>query len=285
MRICSLVLAVVLITSFAGTAQAGSEAGTPLLRNHWSFWIGGFFPDISSEIQIDSDLGSPGDGLNFENVLGLEDTKSVLIGGGRWRISNRNQLEFEYVKLDRSGSVSVISDELEIGDSIIRVGGRIDSQFDVAIGRLTYGFSAIRREKQELVVKAGLHLADVSVALGLSGNVEVDGVLQDPLEVFVENADVTAPLPHLGLSYSYSFTPKLGLRTNLMGFYLEINDIEGSVLDLSADLVYFPWEHVGFGAGLRFFRVDIEDKRASSRVRAEFEFDYWGPAVYILGTF
>jgi len=266
-------------------AQAESDLGSPILTDRWGIWIGGFFPSISSKVTLDSNIGSPGDGLDFENVLGLEDSKTVLWGGARWRISKRNLIEFELVQLNRSGDIAAVSKDLDIGDSVVKIGGRIESQFDVTMGRLTYGFAAIKRERQELVVKAGLHIADVDVALRLSGNVEVDGVPQDPAEIVAEKADVTAPLPHFGLAYAYSFTPKLVFRTSLLGFYLEINDIEGSILDLGADLVYNPWRHVGLGAGMRFFRVNIEDKRDSSRLRAEFEFDYWGPTVYIIGMF
>lgn len=284
----STILIVALFSADLRNAHAAPDSSNPVLQNRWMISLGGFFPEVNSEVTLDSDLGSPGDGLDFEDGLGMEDSKAVLWGGARLRISRRNLIEIEYTRLNRSGYIAAISNELEIGDSVIQVGGAIDSEFDVGLGRLTYGFSAIKTDRQELVAKAGLHIADLSVALKLSGNISVDGEPVSPVPIeapVIEDSDLTAPLPHFGLSYFYAFTPRLGLRANLLGFYLEINDIEGSILDLGTDVVYQPWDHFGVGAGLRFFRVNVDDNRTDKRVRAEFEFDYFGPTIYFLTNF
>ncbi len=64
----------------------------------------------------------------------------------------------------------------------------------------------------------------------------------------------------------------------VLGFALEINNIEGSLLELDADVIYHPWEHVGFGAGFRYFNANVESK--GSRLNGEFDFKYFGPVLY-----
>jgi hypothetical protein len=280
-------LLIALIASMAGNASAADPGDNALFNARFAFYLGGFFPQVSSTIRLDGKILGDGDELSFENAFGLEDSKTVLWGGARWRISRRNMLEFEMADLTRNGSVTVVSDPIEIGDSVAQVGARIDSFFDVTLGRLTYGFSIMKDEKKEILLKAGLHIADLGAGFQLTGAVCVDGEvppncpqLESPR---LESDDVTAPLPHFGAAFNYAFTPTLGLRLQVLGFALEINDIDGSLVEIDADLVWQPWEHFGLGAGLRYFNVNIEAKKSGRK--AEFDFEYYGPAIYGLFTF
>ncbi len=279
---------IVLVTSIAGNANAASDRDSPMLDDQFALYLGGFFPQVSSTIQLDGKIIGDGNEISFENAFGLEDSKSVLWGGARWRISRRNMLEFEFADLNRNGSVTVVSDPIEIGDSVAQVGARIDSFFDVTLGRLTYGFSIMKDEKKEILLKAGLHIADLGVGFQLSGAVCVDGEVPPNCSVFgstprLESESVTAPLPHFGAAFNYAFTPTLGMRFQVLGFALEINDIDGSLVEIDADLIWQPWEHFGLGAGLRYFNVNIEAKKSGRK--AEFDFEYYGPAIYGLVTF
>jgi len=278
---------IALVASIAGNANAASADDNPMLNDPFAFYLGGFFPQVSSTIQLDGKIIGDGNDISFENTFGLEDSKSVLWGGARWRISKRNMLEFEFADLNRNGSVTVVSDPIEIGDSVAHVGARIDSFFDVTLGRLTYGFSVMKDEKKEILLKAGLHIADLGTGFQLTGVVCVDGAVlpncPNRSTPRIESESVTAPLPHFGAAFNYAFTPTLGMRFQVLGFALEINDIDGSLIEIDADLIWQPWEHFGLGAGLRYFNVNIEAKKSGRK--AEFDFEYYGPAIYGIVTF
>jgi len=278
---------IALVASIAGNANAASADDNPMLNDPFAFYLGGFFPQVSSTIQLDGKIIGDGNDISFENTFGLEDSKSVLWGGARWRISKRNMLEFEFADLNRNGSVTVVSDPIEIGDSVAHVGARIDSFFDVTLGRLTYGFSVMKDEKKEILLKAGLHIADLGTGFQLTGVVCVDGAVlpncPNRSTPRIESESVTAPLPHFGAAFNYAFTPTLGMRFQVLGFALEINDIDGSLVEIDADLIWQPWEHFGLGAGLRYFNVNIEAKKSGRK--AEFDFEYYGPAIYGIVTF
>ena len=235
-------------------------------------------------------LTGPGDEISFENFLGLEDSKTTLWGGFRWRISRRNQLEFEFNNLNRSGSVTGITDPINIGEETIQIGARIDTTFDLALARITYGFSVIRKQKHDLAVKAGIHMAFTSLKIDVFGDVldvNTGMTLCNPSPCQaepIESDDYTIPLPHFGLSYVYAFTPKWGLRAQGIGFALKINDIKGVMSEIDLDLHYQPWKHVGIGGGLRYWDLTVKDT-GDSFLRGEFEYRYWGPAIYVLGSF
>ena len=65
---------------------------------------------------------------------------------------------------------------MDTGAYEICAGGRIDTEFDVTIGRLTYGFTVINAATSEVALKAGLHFSKVHTLFRLSGAVFKDGI-------------------------------------------------------------------------------------------------------------
>ena len=273
-------LASVLILQAMHVSAEDAANDSIFLDDTYTIWLGGFFPSLDSQIRLDPDVGTPGDGLDFEDVLGLEDGKSILFGGVKWRPSLRHLIEFEYIQLDRSGQVSGISEPLNIGDYEIRVGGDIQTVFDVAIGRFTYGYDLVSNGKIALNLKAGLHLASFDTVLQLSGAVFQDGaIVGDPTTVVEQAGDITAPLPHFGLSYGQAISHTVAFRAQALLFAIKYDGYKGNLLDLGVDIQYRPWESFGLGAGIRYFRTTVEDD-SDTGLRGKFSYEYLGPVIY-----
>ena len=254
----------------------------PLLNKRFTVSLGGFFPDVDSKVRLDATNFDLGTEIDFENELGLEESKNVWWANLRWRISRRNNLEFEWNQLKRDAFVAATTREYQIEDTVIQAGGAIDSKFDIDLVRLTYGYSLIRNDEAELQFQAGLHLADIAVQLGLTGALSIDG------EAFVdsvstEQEEVTAPLPHFGGNFTYAFNEQFGMNAHLIGFAIEIDDIEGSIVDAGLTAQYNFTDTIGVGAGVRYFQVDVE--ASNDDLRGQFEFDYLGPLVYVNAAF
>ncbi len=267
---------IALLAISAGPALAELPGEHPLLNKTFVIGVGGFFPDVDSKIRLDGNLGI-GTVIDFEDELGLAEANSTFWLSSRWRISRRNNLEFEWIRLDRNSSITTTSREYDIGDTVVQAGARIDSLLDIDLFRLTYGYSLIRNEKADLQLQAGIHVADVKTALRLAGALIIDGQpFGDAIET--EGADITAPLPHFGGNFTYAFNEKLALYGNLIGFAIEINDIKGSIIETGGTLQYNFTDNIGVGAGIRFFRVDVE--ATEEDLRGKFQYDYFGPVIY-----
>jgi hypothetical protein len=274
----------------AESSEQNRQSIHPAVGQKWRIWLGGFFPNMDSSVRLDSEMGNPGDGLDLEDTLGLNDKKSTLWGGANWRISRRNQIEIEINNLKRSGSNFKTLEDYQIGDYIIEADGEIETLFNVTLARVTYGFSMIRTDRHDLSIKGGFHLTRVEAALGLKGDVtDIDTgdslCTPTPCEASViEKSDFAFPLPHVGLAYGFAITPKLAFRAQALGFYIEISDIKGTLTELDLDLQYQPWKHFGFGAGFRYFNVTVDDK-SDEIFRGRFDYEYYGPVIYVLGSF
>ena len=260
-----------------------------VMDDPWRVYLGAFTATVNSEIGINGDLVPPGPPIDVEDILGVEDSKTVAWGGIRWQFARQHSIEAEYFTLNRSDSVSgTFTPPVQVGDLFIE-NGLISTRYDTSFTRLTYGFSAIRSERANLQLKAGLHIASLDVALQLAGSV-CDPTTTPSIppgcpgaSTGSEEEDVSAPLPHFGASYGYALTPTVAFRVAAMGFAIELDSIDGSLIDIGADVAWQPWRNIGFGVGVRYFRGDVESK--GSELDGSFLLEYIGPTLYIQATF
>jgi hypothetical protein len=281
------VLALVAIFAYASSANAQNEYES--FNKPWRVYIGGFWPDPSSKLEINGDIIPPGPPTSVEDVLGLEDSKAVAWGGVAWHISRRNSLELETFSLNRNGGASgTFVPPVEVGDFFIE-SGAIATSYDTSLSRITYGFSIMRSERMDFQLKAGIHIAKLEAGVQISG--EICGPMTVPTSPpgcpaagsEAVSEDVTAPLPHFGASFGYALSPTLALSFQAIGFAIEIDSIDGSIFELDADIAWQPFDHVGFGAGVRYFNTNV--KAAGSELNGEFDFEYVGPVLYFVATF
>ena len=261
----------------------GQDLADPDYR--FRVYLGGFWPEIDSKIGINGEDFEPLPPINVEDVLRVPGSKGAAWGGINWKISKRSALEFEYFALNRSGGLTdTFSPPLEVGDGFIE-SGEINTFYDTSIMRLTYGYSLLSSERMDLQLKAGLHVAKLEAGLQIQGQICTPNTVPAvppgcPIaQTNTESQDVTAPLPHFGASFAYAFSETWGMRVTAIGFAIEIDSIEGSILELDADVVWKPWEQFGIGAGWRYFNTNV--KASTSQLNGEFDFEYSGPSVFV----
>jgi hypothetical protein len=282
-----LALLTIVIITFPLSVVA--EDNYDQLNDPFRIYLGGFAASVSSKININGDVIPPGPPISIEDRLGVEDSQEAAWGGVVWRISQRSSLQFETFSLNRDGGESgTFSPPIEVADTFIE-SGAIATSFDTGVSRLTYGFSIKRSERSDLQLMGGLHIADLSVGLQLSGNVcDQSTVPTEPPGCPVATSGaaqqtVTALLPHFGVSYAYAFSPSLALRLAAIGFAIEIDSIDGSIWEADADLTWQPTRHFGAGIGVRYFNTNV--KSAGSDLNGEFDYEYVGPVLFIQTTF
>ncbi len=274
--------------SLLASSVAMAEGYNPMLDDKWRVYIGAFNASVDSKITFNAE-NLPELPIDVEDVLGLEDSKTVAWGGVAWHFAEKHSLEFETFTLNRNDSdTETYEPPLQIGDFFIE-DGELSTSYDTNLARLTYAYSIIRNERSDLQIKGGLHIASLAVKVKLAG--AVCGPMTDPIappgcpaaSSGDENESVTAPLPHLGISYTYAFTPTVGMNLGVKGFAIEIDNIDGSIIEIDADVAWQPFKHIGFGAGARYFKTEVDSK--GSRLDGNIKFEYFGPSVYIHATF
>ena len=276
-----LVGALVSETSLAASDE--NRADGSLLDSKYTLTFGGFFPRINSSLDLSSPRGG-GTEISIEDDLGLDDTKPTAWVGFSWRFQPRHQLQIEWFELDRDG-LATAGRSFEIFDTTIGVGASLASEVDLNLGRVTYGYSFLRKEKLDVSFLVGAHIATLKATITASGNVSVNGVPITPGTSVTESTSRrTLPLPHIGGSLSYAFTPRLAGRLNLLAFALDIGEYRGNLIEFDAFMAYQLTRHFGIGGGFKYFNLKLDYDRSDGG-SVEYDYEFFGPALFGYVTF
>jgi len=251
LRIC----AVTAILAAAVLQSPGADNSTAASEKRYLPWekgsikFGGFAAAFDSDLSFGLNDAS-GITINAEELFDLESSLLVFRAEAMYRPgkSLRHQLDFIYASYHRDGS-GTLNEEIEINGVTYPVNAQIDTLFDFDIIRGTYSYAVLQDERMRIAIGLGVYAVPVEYRL----SIETTGGRSS-----VEGADTTLPLPALALRGEFQLIPKLFLNAGIDAMYLELNDFQGSLLDVNLALEYRPWKHVGFGVGYNGMSVHAE---------------------------
>jgi hypothetical protein len=272
-----------IIMANVATPTHGASRDQNILADKLQLRLGVFWPEVNSAAEVDGKAGR-GTRLDFERHLGLDENKTTIYGGLTWNVRPRHTLELEYFDLSRD-AVQIAARKWNIGDSTILAGGQLDTRFKLSITRLTYGYAILEQEKHLVHIIAGVHYARLQADLLLSGELILNGepVFVQEGEPIAELDSTEAPLPHFGLDYSYAISPDWTAHTSVMGLDLSIDNYDGTLIEANVSVQYQINKHLGMGAGMKYFDLDVSRKKKDKNYQYDFEF--YGPAVFFTATF
>jgi len=251
-------VALMLLEIPAAEAQADDDT-------KFSLSIGVFVTDRNSKTRVDGSAGMDGTEVDLEGDLGLNRSDSVFRVDGYYRFNKKHRLDFSVFDLSRSAT-KVIEKDIEWNETLFPIDTTIDSDFDLAIYKIAYTWSFMRRDKGYLGLTAGLYVADFGTRL----EAEAIGEL--------ESSGFTAPLPVIGLRGQYDFTEKLSFRASGELFALEYEEYSGSLYDIYAGLDYQFFKHVAIGIGINAVKLNIGVSK--DRFDGDIDWRYDGGLVF-----
>jgi hypothetical protein len=261
-----------LLASAAVTAPAAAQETIPdhaALRDRFYFGLGGFFPKTTTTAQLDSTRLGTGANIDFENALGMQDSKSVPVAIARWRITERWRVEGEYFQLNRTGDRQ-IDRTIQWGDTVYPVNAQLHSKFDFSDFRISGGYSFFKTKDKELGVGLGFHVAAYDVSLTANA-------------IGTESQAVTAPLPVVSAYGQFALTDRWAVAGRMDRFALKYNNYDGSVSAIGLDILYQPFKNVGFGLGSRSLYISLE--AVDGERTAKFKQTFQGPLLFVTASF
>ena len=198
--------------------------------------------------------------LDLDDDLGMNTTNQVGRIDGYYRIKGKHSIGFSYYELEHSGSVNAgrVIELPDPGDSTgsitIPIGAKVDSFLNTQILRVNYIYNFFVSERAGMALNLGLHTAKIET--GIKGEL----VVGDPTSVNGTSVSVTAPLPVLGLKFSYRPLDKLRLMYENNIFFLSYSNYEGLYTDQSLLAEYRFWKWGGIGGGLNINTLKLNAK-------------------------
>ena len=254
-------VATTLLAGAALVGRAAEDSATSTEKKDTLPWekgavkLGGVYAAFDSKVGfgVNNRTGATLDG---EDLLGLDDHLTVFRADAMYRPgkSLRNQLDFTYASYDRDGSAT-LSKAINIRGTTYPVGARVDSTLNFDIIRGTYSYALLQTERIRVAVGLGIYAIPLEYGLKIQtggGRSSING------------ADTVLPVPAVALRGEFQVLPKLFLNAGIDGMYLDIDDFQGSLLDVNVGVEYRPWKYVGFGVGYNFLSVQVEGQDSSS---------------------
>jgi hypothetical protein len=232
---------------------------------------GGYYqPSIEMPLRYDASPTDPGTTISAEDTLGMDDVLNQGAMEMMIRLTPRQRLRVNYLKIDRTGDV-VLDEAVDFGDDTFLPGDRVESSMDLRLLELTYNYSIFRHERWELALGLGLHL------------LEAKGEAEVTARFVGDEFSVSGAFPSLAIDATYLITERFSLNARAQYLGGNVGDTDGSYANYHADVQFRAWPNLAFGLGYTSYllRVDSAEDDFSGR----FVLKARGPEAFVRVSF
>jgi hypothetical protein len=226
----------------------------------------------STTLQVDSSTGTPGTVINAESQLGLDKWDIEPKFQFMVRAGERNRLFFDYFTLDRDGD-AIITEPLVFRDSVLQVGDPAQSQLNMRILTLTYGYSFWQSERLEIAGTIGASSVDIAAQVKV----------QTAAHHVNQREDVAGPFPTPGIAATWVASKRFYLDARAQYLDLHFNHLTGSLGFFEFDALYRFRPNVSFALGYGQIRGHLDSTQNSSA--GFFDFSSKGPEIFVRVAF
>jgi opacity protein-like surface antigen len=268
--ICSatLVLAVV---------HAAQAEDFNLIQETGQVSLGVFTNDSEIKIRVDAE-GQEGTVIDWGRTVGDSGDVTRFRLDGLWRFNPRHHLRVMYTDYSSNESRTIEDDIVWQGETFpASATVRSELGFEVIEAAYEYGF--IHSEKYELAASIGLHYTRFEASLratvdlgGGGGAVEIGGP-----------ASVDAPLPVVGVRGMWRMGGDFYLDAQAQYFALSFDNLDGSIVNYRAAVIWQPRKYIGIGAGYDNFQIDVDVEKEN--LAGALDWTYSGPQVFFNVSF
>ena len=221
---------------------------------------------FDTTLRIDPSATIKGTVLNAEDDLGLDDSQFLMLGELTLLPGDRHLVRLSGLSARRSAQ-AVLDRGIIFEDNVYFRGETVDSELNITMFGLTYGYRFIANERAELTASFGLQVVEVE-----ANAVVRNRVVRDP-------ESGVAPLPLIGLEGRYDFTPQWGFEARVQYLTANVEDVDGSIMDFRAAVTWRTNPHLVFGLGYRSLSFDIDSQNESTPGFVDMKIT--GPTLFI----
>jgi len=220
--------------------------------------IGGGFGIVKFDTKLKFTNKETGNSIfvDPEGTLDLPETSYVNTFYAAYAFSSKHSIGFAHFRINRE--TTFIDENLNLGD-LINLRGSASVSDKTRFYYLNYGYTFFSDDRSRVSTVLGIYGMDLKYVFVAEGEFTIGGSTETGR--IQEEISIFAPLPLLGLNFSWAFTPKWGISTKVQLVGGSYQDISAGVLATSMNAKYKLSKHWGVLMGLTYFdaNVTIED--------------------------
>lgn len=221
---------------------------------------------LDTDLRVDPNTRTLGTQFNAEDDLGLDDSALLPQAEVTLLPGEHHMIRLSGFAVRRSAQ-KIISRTIIFDDQTYRVGERVDSDLNLTMMGLTYGFRTVTTERADFAMTFGVQLIEV----------EANAVVRSRVVRDAESG--VAPLPLIGLEGRFDFTRRWSAEGRVQYMSAKVGDVDGSILDARAALTWRKNPHLVFGLGYRSFGIEAES--ADSKTPGMVDLQMSGPLLFM----
>lgn len=221
---------------------------------------------FDTQLRIDETLDDPGTEISGEDDLGLDDSKVLVQGELTLLPGEHHLIRLSGMALRRSAQ-KILDRDIDFDDETYLAGERVDSELNLTMFGLTYGYRFVVRDRGELTGTFGIQVAEV----------EANAVVRS--RVIRDAESGVAPIPFAGIEGRFDFSSRWSAEGRVQYLSAEIDDVDGSILDARFALTWRKNPHLVFGLGYRTFEIEVDSRNEDTPGFVDMSLD--GPLLFM----
>lgn len=235
--------------------------------------VGGYFPEITTTIRVDSKLGL-GTEIGLENDFKLDNRIGVFQVEGILRLKEKSQLAFGFTNLNRGNNFQ-IEEDISFGDTTFYAGADAALNFDVYYYALTWRYSFFNKPNWNAGLSLGMRVMNFKASLDANVN----------SRSYDQSFSVAAPALLVGVHGGAYLTPRLLGRYSLEYFQVSFSGIDINIIETDVALQYFFLENVSIGGGYSTNSYKVNEVPLNDSFSGKVLFDFSGFNLFVTARF
>lgn len=223
------------------------------------------YASVDTQLRVDPSTLQLGTRIDAEDDLALDEKEMMPQAELTLLPGEHHLVRFSALSTRRSAQ-TIIDRQIRFDDQVYNIGERVDSEVNIGLFGLTYGYRFIVTDRAELTATFGLQIASV----------EANALVRS--RVIREAEDGVAPLPLLGVEGRFDFTNRWSAEARVQYLTANVDDVDGTILDARLAATWRMNPHLVFGLGYRNFSLDIDSKNADTPGAVEMKIT--GPMLF-----
>ena len=258
--------------AFATGPLTAIAADSPnLLEQRFFVALGTYVVDTSTDVRLDGELDE-GTAFDWEQSFGEGDVTRFRLDS-QWRFADRHMLRATWFSSSREHS-RVLDEDVEWGDETFPASARAQGEFNFDVYELAYEYAFLERDNYEIAASIGVHYTELELTLSAEAEASGGTLAAD----ISETGNVGAPLPVIGLRGLWALPRDFWIDLSAQYFALEIDEYDGSLVNLRAIVLWQPSQWLGIGLGYDRFAVDLNVTK--DRFDGSLDWTYQGPMIF-----
>jgi hypothetical protein len=221
---------------------------------------------FDTKLRIDPSPALRGTELDTETDLALDDSQFLVLGELTLLPGDRHLVRLSGLSSRRSAE-TVLTRRIVFENETYFAGEHVDSELNLNLFGLTYGYRFVASERAELAASFGIQIADV----------EANAVVRS--RVVRDSESGVAPLPLIGFEGRFDFTKRWSVEARIQYLSARIEEVDGSIMDARLAISWRANPHLLFGLGYRSFSVDIDSENESTPGFVDMQIS--GPTLFV----